>query len=433
MQSNSNLAQKLSVYITSKYGPEQLGLLRLLCSFSFFREQQKRQNLSKFLGLPMLSFEKVLKSEHGIIYTRNANRKFTIIRGRESAEFVDDILQSLSGFQVGKIRAEFKELNEFPFTPCNSLGVGYSVDTVFGEFDFDKLSKVMQMAGAREYFDDNGAGHLFTAYNDAKSLVDPVSKYKLLAAAHEIVVMFRAQSPDFFQGERGPALPFATVEELGAVFMGAIEKSVKPLGKKKLTPKIIELLQDTFPNGELIGDNFILYDEMSVFGFLGLPETNDLEFVKDAGLGVKVPKFKELSVQQENKINQPAQSECADGKDNQTMHELFLQALTHVERYHDQDINNLEPAEREVALFGTLAGKAAFEKTSTAFKHNLKKKLPSGQSDPKILIECLYNELTKQSVVKNPLDNLQIYLLAAGRIISWKGQIIFEEEQWIFK
>lgn len=270
----------LAGYIVAKYGAEQLGLLRLLCTFTFFREAVTKDSLHKLLGIPMISFEKVLKDCEDVIYSREADRRFRVTRRDRTTTVNDDPLCTVSSFIVGTLRDEFNKYAGFGYQPCLSLGVGAAVSDIADQLDCDRLDGFLlgNQEQIKQHMGDDY--HFVTKYTDARVMaVGTLKDYKVAEAAHKLLVCFRRKP--FPYEDKGEPLPFAAPEEMRAVLMGFKESSLRAL-PRGFNGKLKEVLMEYHREAEFDDErNFLLYETVDMFGYLELlptPKVKDFAY-----------------------------------------------------------------------------------------------------------------------------------------------------------
>lgn len=423
-------SRHLAAYIAGTYGSDQLGLLRLLTSFPYFREAAAGNSLHKLLGMPLISFEKVLREREGIYYKRENTADglgVSVFNGERKAHYADDVLSSVTGFVVGRLRETYTKYESFCSSPCVVAGPGVGTDIAVNNFDHDRLENLLRDPAQSDEWREYLGADIVDNYCNAYAMVDdPVEKYKVIEFAHQILVKMRLQYPSFYQGAKGDNLPFATDAELGSVMMGFIRRSVKkPRGGFK--PKVLDLLKESHADGDLDeqGD-FILSDTQTVFAMLGIPETPEfdpeaLPLVQSRPSPRVVVAHPGPARPSTSFLGEGTAHGAEGGVDLEETDPMVVAALDLVDKYKDRDFNSLTPEERVCSLFGTQNGKTAWCSLSRGFRDGLNGRMVAGPQPGAMYIV----QLTRLFRQKLTLDTAELCLLSAGRFVAWKGQYRF--------
>lgn len=366
----------------------------------------------------MLSFEKVLRERENIIYVKQQN-SFRIQNATGgSRTYTDDSISSISGYLVGKIRAEFNQYSEFSYTPLVGIGTGSDVHNVLSNFEHDQLASIISTNRAQfdPLFDDDTIANYL--HNNTLVDTDDLAPYKVVHLAHRIVVKLRESGPLDIASTEVEYEPFATFEEYGAVLFGDKRRSVRApsagFGTKQL-----ELLKERFPDGEIGAEGFMVKKRFDIFEALSLPPTPEFawsDLVKESAR--KNPASSGI-------VTQTASSTVVTG--NKVDTKFVEAAVQHVVHYADMDITKLTPEQADQAYYGTQQGKAVWLKMSKTGKASLPKEMPTGPMPGHDYIILLTTKMRSMT----SLEDEALALLAAGRFVAWKGQWTFEVDgEW---
>lgn len=133
-------------YIYVKFGPEQLSLVRLLCSFPFVVESLRERTLSRLLKMPLHSFETVLRRTHDLTLVASVRDGVAMTELRRGGRAVVSVEGDAFGTVMSAIRQEVAEhvdvdTTRFPFAPLTTNGIravtqldGIWNETAFAEY-----------------------------------------------------------------------------------------------------------------------------------------------------------------------------------------------------------------------------------------------------------------------------------------------------------
>nr|QIQ61194.1 MAG: hypothetical protein [Nete virus] len=406
---NFEKAKTLATYIVERHGPEQLGLLKLLSSYSLFREAAAAGTHRKLVGYcQMLSFEKVLREGKNIYYARSSSAEgitFTITDGGGSRVYKDDIFGTVARTLVDEIASLHPDLNSYKRGPVVQLGHGVSVDDAISNIDYDSIESLLDHLGPRyatvkEQFND----HTAAMVDDEK-----MAKFKFFELVSDIFTGLRKEKDLKINGLRGLPAEFATTAEKFEVMSGEIRKSIRLTKPPTATMKT--LLGEAHPDGEWIGNDFIVYEEYDPFVLIGSSRSALSPInTKFGGPEAPAPNVQDTTI---------VGVECSgDDLDD---------AIHLVDKYVDLDINTLSYGERVVALYGSPQGEAIWNKISKIKKGMVMRKMPREPQTPK---EWVRNMATILAIGAHTADDRDVMLLAAGRTLAYKGQIEFCATTW---
>lgn len=406
--------EELAAYISTRYGTEQLGILRLLTTFSFFRKALKIGDVSRLLGVSMISFEKILRERNDIHYACSKS-EFSVVSGNKRGFFPDDPLRSNSRDIVRQIRELFPEYRNFCLSPIIQVGVGANIDDLLTSLDLgisdEYLSKnAEQLKSTHSELSDD-----IDNYNDATTLVTAFTKYQKIEALSNICAALRARP------EQSEPFPFCEKEDLTDILFGIKDDCSVPKRFLK-TKKFLECLQEAHPTGVLDADgNFILGGSRGLLELMGFPASIKFDFAL----------LTETVDDKKKTIKTKTQPTDSDGKipvDRVTVKPELAswdgvdEAYNHVVKYAPLDINSLTKKEQNIALYGTRNGYEAYKKASDTWKKKLCGLLPPGPQAGTIYIVELATFMRKKL---RSLTEIEIALLAAGRFVAWKNLFDF--------
>lgn len=420
-------AKEISGYVKAKYGEQSLGLVRLLSSVPYFRQAVVRGKLPDLLGMSLISFEKYLREQHQILY-RYDGSSFVIERlhgggAMRIGTYQDDGLFSIGGAVVAKIRELHPDADALNGVPVVSLGRGRSIPDMLDDVDIQSVVEYVARL-PDDYPIDSDA---LVAINDYGAMVEEgeeveaVLKYKAVDALHKLYVQLRLDDPKVTEERE---LEPCKKEQFMDVVMGMHKASVVPPEGGVIPKVLLEALQEAHPTGEIREGGFYMKGEVVLDPFKYIKsarveiELPDLEQQPPVVVAPKIATQPSISAQG---TTQPGTVTAVDPS--------FDSAVNLVLRYFDTNINDLEPAEKEIALYGFSGGEAAFKKMSAAAQKSLTKAVGLGDHQP---FEVIYKLATTiRSALRNRVKDLtheQYALLAAGRIIAWKGNWLIEPE-----
>lgn len=411
--------QKKAGYITARYGANSLGLIRLLCSYPFFRESASKSTLNRLLGIPMLSFEKVLRETAGIYYQFDHDGRFKVKDDKRGVFITaDDPFRSLSKRIVGQIRGLFDSLDEFASVPHNSIGIGVDVKCFADRGDHEALYQFVNEQ--RELFDDNVFADAITKFDDAVTMVDePLGPYRLYEAGHALACLIRQHPPKSTQGDK--PLPFASSEELGSVLFGLTQRSVR-----NVPEALRAALLEVHPTGRFEGRDFLLCETETIFQKLGWPE--NIDFTLDMLTGVGGTQAAVISTP--SRTAEPMSCEPSGKGVGECDEELLTRGVNHTIKYAAANINSLDRDERNLALYGSEEGKLCFHKISKGIRAGLNKSIGDGPLDGKRAVLQMVSALRQSPAVRG-MTSEQLVMLAASRFVALKGAWDFSgPESW---
>jgi len=426
MEHSLNLAKakEISAYITAKYGLQNLGIVRLLSSVPYFRQAVFRNKLPELLGMSLISFEKYLREQHHIFY-RYDGSTFNVERLSGGAPvrvaaYEDDCLFSVGGAVVEQIVDLYPDGESLSRVPMVSMGRGFGVDSMLAVVDIQAVCAYIKRL-PESYVDDtivsdiHNYGALVADPDESK--MTPVDKYKAVDALHKLYVRFRLTPPDV---RDICELPPCSKEEFMEVVMGVKRASVMAPEGGRIPKTLLDSLKETWPEGEVRGGSFILTGEavLDPFKYIG-SSAKDIALPDLADIPVVV---KPVKTGQTSSVAETTTSPGCVG----VVPASFGDAVDLVLQYVDTNINDMEPAEKEIALYGYVGGEANFKKMSTAAQKNLTKVLCVGDHESTEVIAKLATAIRSNLRYRNPVTDAQAALMAAGRIVAWKGNWLIE-------
>lgn len=430
-RSISETAQFLLSYLYARYGPEQVGLLRQFVGFQSFRTILVKGETHKLRG--MLSFDKVLREQHGVVVKRANNGGNGVVVSVKGGGYdytaTDDYFGTVSRAVSAHLRSNYLDLARSAPSPVIQLGTGVTVSTAaFVDAGID-IPTVISVANCIK------PDRFHAAINDNHAALvsgEPLAAYNLFEAISDCFTALRLGETTYDDPEDlGSPLPFtSSAEELLLVLDGELALSVQgPIKTRRL-----EQLLDVHPTGKLVGEDFILYQQ------------NPYKCISSVHVNVRPAQDrKEVSVPLEQRANV---NECTGVQEVPKCSEdqgtpvgsVVQDAIALVIAYHSRDLNRLSPDEKVIAQFGTEEGETAWEKVSKPRRkavwdgvcgYNANgKPILSGKLKPADAITRTANNL---ECLTNGLDKRQLYLLAAGRIVSSKGNWTVRGDEWVKK
>nr|AVB77237.1 hypothetical protein [Nai virus] len=418
-------AKEISAYVRSKYGEKSLGIVRLLSSVPYFRQAVFRGTLPGLLGMSLISFEKYLREEHGIIY-RYDGSTFSVERvvggaTRRLAAYADDRFFSVGGAVVESLRSLYPDGDAFSSVPLVSLGRGSSVDNMFDHVDLpalcDYITKLPESYVDNTIIDDILKYRTLVEGEDQTQLT-AVAKYRAVDAIHRLYVILRRR-PTIVTELR--ELPACTDAEFMQVVMGVKRLSVMPGAGGKIPATLMTALKETWTDGEERNGAFILKGDVALDPFT---------YIGSSVVDLTLPDFEaplvERATNQPSCSTQPAARAATASSPVGLVPDSFDNAIDLVLQYVDTNINDLSPDEKEIALYGFIGGEALFRKMSVAAQKNLTKTLAVGDHDATLVVAKLATAIRQNLKHRTTVTDEQASLMAGGRIVAWKGNWLIE-------
>lgn len=436
--SDTAKAKEISGYIRAIYGERELGLVRLLGSVPYFRTAVTQGKLPELLGMSLLSFEKYLREQHDLFY-RYDGHAFTIERltGGYPAtavlgQYPDDYIFSIGGALVAKLRALHPDANALCSAPLVSLGHGVGVDNLLGRLDIPGISSYIGKLPDAYVTDDIAA-----AIDDYARLVEEggevaaAKKYLAVDAIHKLYVKLRLEPIDVTEQQE---LPPCEPLDFMSVVMGTKRASVHPPEGGRLPPTLVNCLQEAHPDGEVRDGAFILKGDVVLDPF---------KYVGSTRVAVELPDLNTIPVvvapiQPARPVAPPPVPEGRfpprAPQVDESVRDVgpgFEEAVDHVLNYFGQYINSMQPEEQEVALYGFRGGKATYERMSVTARRGLAHHVPLGRHEPYDILYRIGQAIRAALRNRVELSEEQYALMAAGRVIAWKGNYdILPDGRW---
>jgi hypothetical protein len=406
----------LAAYIKSKYGPVQLGLLRLLFSFADYRDAVGRGDHHQY-GIPqeMLSFEKVLKETENIHYDKRPTASgiaFSVTTPRGRRTYIDDEFSTVSSAVVEHIFALYPKLHAYKRGPLVQLGCGVDVVRAVDSIDLEELAAYVTKlpepyAAAVKRFNDNRESMVDSV--DGASITTMLAYYGLYEAIHEIFSSVRLEEP-VVEGFVGEQLPFAEGADKSEVLFGAKRLSLR--FDKAPVPSMRKTLDETHPDGKWRDNCFILRDAFDPFAL-----------IKSKRVAIGDPLSAGLEVIGEpvvvGDVAQVNYGSCGEGVDAAVAMVIELQC---------EDYNRLAPEEKMRYLYGGPTGKQIWESMSQLSRSKLLKNMPDEVMSPQAWISLMAEYVGRHA--RKGFADPDIYGLCAGRTLGFKAQIEFGASSW---
>lgn len=411
-------ARELSCYIEGTYGSNALGLVRLLSSVPYFRTAADKGSLSELLGMSLVSFDKFLREVHSLVLVYHGADIHLRRIDRDGGGGVviyshsDDSLRTVGGVLSRALRKIYAEANDLVSVPIMSLGSGLSVSSALAAINVEGVGNLV------DKLDDT---YISTAdrrtINDHAKLVgdqpgEASFRYRYLNAVHNVFVALREKGCPI---EEEKQLPFATADELMSVITGLLPRSVEPKEGATLPEEFLACLKKAYPKGEVVEGKFILkgleaYDPFPLIGSVIIDTAFDLDSVADVTTPVPTPVVPAA-------VNQV----IAPG--------VQSEPVLHVLKYHPENINAMSASERELALYGFIGGEKTYHQLSTALKGKLARLVGSGSHQPDFVISTIATAI-KRGLGARHITDEHCGLMAAGRVVAWKGNWDVAGDLW---
>lgn len=424
----SRLGEDISIYIAQKYGEKQLGIVRLLTSFPYFRRALIKEKLPALLGMSLFSFEKVLREEHGIFY-RSEEGQVTLSRktdgGIRSTAYQDDEFRSVAGAILHHLRAAHPELASFQQSPVlQSSGGINAVAIVDGSAAAALHCAVLKHRTALEGAYPDRADDIATIIT-YPSLVGPERRaldcFRFCEAAHRLLVdartcaQNRKRKPEVSKEEiTDIVLGLAPAEEVGSIPAAFLRSKIFKEGILELYPFLEEQEDGTlaaFVGPSLAGELTTVATPRKPLEDLGSAALVKAQETKPGcSLGSTAPRS-ELPSASRKVVDKSAFPELDA-------------AYEHVVHYAEVDVAGLPKSEQTIAWFGSKVGRDAFKKASKSWQKDLNKDLPASGIGTELLV-LLATHIKKRLT---RLTHHEALFLAAGRFVSWKGAWEFEAD-----
>lgn len=419
---NLHKAKELSGYIQAVYGIKELGIVRLLSSVAYFRQSVYQNGLKQLLGMSLISFERYLREAYNIIYGYNGST-FHIDRldggsAIRIAEFADDDIFSVGGAVVDKIKGLYPDADAFCSVPLVSLGRGAGVDGLFDRIDLQGICAMCADLQS-DYIDEHQLADNITALDDYRTLVEAeeeipvVIKYKAIEALHDLYVTLRLHPIDIKNEQE---LPACGNDDIMSVIMGIKKCSVSPPEGGVLPSALLNLLQEVHPEGNVVEGKFVITGDVIIDPF---------SYVHSKQFDIVIPDFVTAEA------IRPAEPVAAAGSSRiipaaasgqvGSIGPGYEAALALIYAYVDTDINSLPDGEKELALYGFVGGHAIFKKISANSIRQMARLIPVGSHESYEVISRLATFLRTHLRIRMKITEEQCALLAAGRIVAWKG------------
>lgn len=312
----------------------------------------------------------------------------------------------------------------FPRLPVCHNFAGERIEKIWNGFDYGALAELCRKPEFVDLFDVREQAERFLTWFDTETKT-PLTRLHIIEAAGDLVLKVRKVGDKPLTCIDQTVCPLAKPEELGAVLMGFLPRSIQyPPVMSEFHKQQIIGLKLAYPNSELVGNVFQVKTSVTFFEHLGLPSNDELLSTDDSCSNPKP--VSEVVVSSTAQISSVAKEQ----DDLNDLCEKYVDAINHVVAYRNKDLNSLSVAAREVALYGTQEGKKIWEELSAGFiKGKWNKVVPAGiPHHPGQVIDMLTHAIGNQ--VEG--DRKVMELLAAGRLVSAKGSWEFKN-MWMKK
>lgn len=446
---DAKVEKQLSAYISARYGKENLGLFSALCSYESFRAAASEDQLSKLLGMNLLSFEKYLALKGVILSgTPNGGRR-VLVNKKVRFSFTDDPASSITGLLVEKLRALYPEANGLVSQPLVQVVTGGDIEHMYTNaraFEYPAEVHTAILNGE--------AGELVTAaqrYHACASATgeELIDKFNLVESWHKFLVAIRKNDAT----GQDMMLEFNSAEDYEKAIEGEIDCSLKFYKKKGYIPERIQDEWRTFYPApeyrvELSGDKreFRTYrvgsslcgklklapapawienlTSESLFDVEGAPAQEEVEPKEDNPRPTGVPEAS-------------AGSGPSAGVDNEPP-EGVREGVDHVIQWADQDTSKLSPANLEICWCGFSGAKPYLEGVSKAALNRVFKAVSAGKHRDVLVIyemsRLLKNVVNKHTPTGDPLPPLtpvQLGKMTGGQVVKRKSNFKFYDDgQW---
>lgn len=412
-KSGPHQAKLLAAYIASKYGSEQLGLIKLLAAHSEFQTAASEGKQLEFAGLTsMLSFEKVLKETHGICYKRiqdaSGELRFQLSDGSGTRSYRDDAFGTVSRHLVAELAALHPVEATFKRGPVVQLGFGVDVSAVLGDLDPERLAEYFRSLGPEH----SAASKTYDDHTESVVKEEPCAEYRMFEFLSAFFTNLRSKEiPSTMPGD---IAEFADPGESFLVVTGELVRSLRLTSEPKPTMK--KMLHEAHPGGTWDGFNFLVRAPFDPFRLIG----SSRSAIEPVSVVAPVP-GKPFCVLPPPNVGGAALVEITD----------TASAVQHVLAGVQMDIN-ASGVNKTRLLYGCDDGEEVWNSISQIKRGLMLKSLPSSALTPSEWIETLADRLARFSV-KFGHDRVKMLALAAGRTVAVKGQIEFSHDHWIKK
>lgn len=271
------IESRIASYVCSRYSEKDLCLLRLLSSFEGFRKAAFHSDIPGLLGMPLVTFEKYLREEHGIEFRSGAGRSVTLLcGGRVVCEYEDDVLSSITGKLVAELRSLYPEADRLSSSPLVQVVRGASIDNILRGFDLsDIIDRFLNIEGAANKLHDFD-GEAFNNIAEALLEENPakIHKYRAVEMLHQLAV--QARTGDLVANEGAP-YPFNNETEFMDVWLGVLpNRSLRHPAKTRLSRAMVSHFSEICPDAVLSEDGTEMIRGVStvrLLDILGLTES----------------------------------------------------------------------------------------------------------------------------------------------------------------
>lgn len=444
------MEKQLSAYISARYGKEHLGLFSALCSYESFRTAASQNQLSKLLGMNLLSFEKYLALKGVIISGEPNGRRRVLVNKRTRFEFTDDPASSITGLLVEKLRALYPEANNLVSQPLVQVVTGNNIDdlhTAARKFEYPASVHAEILASGDQQLIE--AAERYDTYSRAtgEELID---KFNLVESWHKLLVLLRTRESEV----EDEMLPFNTEDQYEAAIDGHLDCSLKwykPRGR--IPDRVLEEFETFFEPPEYrmeLSDDRKEYKVYKVGTSLGgklklSPAPAWVETLSSESL------FDDEDLPEGNTIEEPTEddnsnrmpSEAGNSGPNTKVEttgppEGTIEGVDHVVQWFDQDVSKLRPDQLEICWYGFPGGKKYLDGVSKAAQTRVFRAVKTGKHrDIEVIYEMsrlLKNIVNKTDPEGKPLPPLtpeQLGKLTGGVIVKRKSNFkLYDNGMW---
>lgn len=254
-------------YIYVKFGPEQLSLVRLLCSFPFVVESLRERTLSRLLKMPLHSFETVLRRTHDLTLVASVRDGVAMTELRRGGRAVVSVEGDAFGTVMSAIRQEVAEhvdvdTTRFPFAPLTTNGIRAvtQLDGIWNETAFAEYSAHL------EGNNDPLVQELLVARREWLGQPSVVNTMAMSCAVSDLFAAHRRRQvlPDV----EGPQLEPISFQQFAAGESGSVDLRGNPAAVA-LAPAVEHLAAQRGVNGEWQDGLYAIWGRFDWFSLIG--------------------------------------------------------------------------------------------------------------------------------------------------------------------